>query len=250
MEELLPFMTAAVTARNERRRNEDFCDHLWRGGVGCWVMADGLGGHQGGEEAAKLAVESILAVFASQPAISSGSLACYLEAAQQALLERQKEEPRLTGMRTTIVLLLADKEGAIWGHAGDSRLYHFRGSRIINRTKDHSVAQALVNSGEIKPEEVRSHEDRHRLLRALGQDDDFRPALMTAKQSLETGDAFLLCTDGFWEMVLEGEMETDLSRASTPLAWLGKMQSRIKARILQEAEKNHDNYTAMAIFAN
>ena len=74
-----------------------------------------------------------------------------------------KKSPSSPEMRTTIVLLVADPQPARWGHVGDSRLYHFRGGRIINQTKDHSVPQALVNSGEIKPEEVRFHEDRHRL---------------------------------------------------------------------------------------
>jgi len=248
--EKLSFITAAVTEQHQRRQNEDSCDYRWVDGRGCWVMADGLGGHQGGEVASRLAVESIIAAFAVQPEISAEAVTRYLQAGQQALLSRQQEESHLSGMRTTIVLLLADQQAARWGHAGDSRLYHFRGGRIINQTKDHSVAQSLANAGEIKPEEVRGHEDRHRLLRALGQDDDFRPTISKDPQPLEPGDAFLLCTDGFWELVLETEMEEDLSRASTPEAWLEKMQSRITERTLIEADKKHDNFTAMAILAN
>jgi serine/threonine protein phosphatase PrpC len=244
------FMSATLTETQQRRHNEDFYDYLWVDGVGCWVVADGLGGHQGGEVASQLTVKSVITAFASQPEISAEALTRYLLAAHNALLRRQREEPRLSGMRTTIVLLLADPEIAIWTHAGDSRLYHFRGGRIINRTKDHSVAQALVNSGEIKAEELRGHEDRHRLLRALGQEDDFRPAILKDKQPLEWGDAFLLCTDGFWEMVLEAEMEEDLESVSTPKEWLERMQKRIDARTLTELNKNHDNYTAMAIIAN
>jgi serine/threonine protein phosphatase PrpC len=245
----LPFITASVTEKHQRRQNEDSCDYRWVNGCGCWVVADGLGGHQGGEVASQLAVESILAAFADQPEISAEAVTRYLQAAQHALLSRQQEEPRLSGMRTTVVLLLADPEAAMWGHVGDSRLYQFRGGRIINQTKDHSVSQALVNSGEIKQEEVRFHEDRHRLLRALGQDGDFRPTIIKTRQPLEKGDAFLLCTDGFWEMVLETEMELDLCEAGTPQEGLEKMRDRIKARTLTEADKKHDNYTAMAIFA-
>ena len=143
---------------------------------------------------------------------------------------------------------MADPQTALWGHIGDSRLYHFRGGRIINRTKDHSVAQSLANAGEIKPEEVRGHEDRHRLLRALGQDDDFRPAISQNRQPLEKGDAFFLCTDGFWELVLETEMEADWRAAGTPQEWLEKMQKRITERTLNETDKKHDNFTAMAVF--
>jgi PPM family protein phosphatase len=245
--EKLPFITASVTEKHQRRQNEDSCDYNWVNGCGCWVMADGLGGHQGGEVASKLAVESILGTFASQPEISSEAVTRYLEAAQYALLQRQKAEPQLSGMRTTIVLLTADEQAAMWGHVGDSRLYHFRSGRIINQTRDHSVSQALVNSGEIKPEEVRFHEDRNRLLRALGQDDDFRPTVLKTRQPLEKEDAFLLCTDGFWEMILETEMEADLGSASTPQEWLEKMQNRIMERALKEADKKRDNFTALAV---
>jgi serine/threonine protein phosphatase PrpC len=245
----IAFITAGLTETQQRRRNEDFYDYLWVDGVGCWVVADGLGGHQGGEVASRLAVESIMTAFDGQPEISLEAVTRYLQAAQQALLSRQKEDSLLSGMRTTIVLLLAEPGAAIWGHAGDSRLYHFRGGRILNRTKDHSVSQALANSGEIKPEEVRFHEDRHRLLRVLGQDEDFRPTIIKTKQFVEAGDAFLLCTDGFWELVLETEMEADLGRANTPEAWLEKMQNRIRERTLKESNKKHDNYTALALFA-
>lgn len=245
--EKLSFITAAVTEKHQRRQNEDSCDYRWVNGCGCWVMADGLGGHLGGEVASQLAVESIIVAFAGQPEISPEAATRYLESAQQALLSRQQEEPRLSGMRTTIVLLLADQQAALWGHAGDSRLYHFRSGRIINQTKDHSVAQSLANAGEIKPEEVRSHEDRHRLLRALGQEDDFRPTISQNKQPLEKGDAFLLCTDGFWELVLETEMEADLGKAGTPQEWLEKMQNRITERTADETDKKHDNFTAMAV---
>lgn len=245
----ITFISASLTETHQRKRNEDFCDYRWVDGVGCWVVADGLGGHQGGEVASQLAVESILAAFAGQPEISSEAVTRYLEAAQHTLLSRQQEEPRLSDMRTTLVLLLANPEAAMWGHVGDSRLYHFRGGRIINQTRDHSVSQALVNSGEITPEEVRFHEDRHRLLRALGQDDDFRPTIIKTKQSLERGDAFLLCTDGFWELVLETEMEADLSSTSTPQEWLEKMQNRIMEKTSKEVSKKHDNYTALVVFA-
>jgi PPM family protein phosphatase len=246
----IDFPCALLTEAHQRRHNEDYGDYLWANGVGCWVVADGLGGHLGGEVASQLAVESIVSTFAQQPEISSEALNRYLEAAQQALLIRQREKPQLAAMRTTIVVLLADPEAALWGHAGDSRLYHFRDGVIVNQTKDHSVPQALANSGEIKPEEIRFHEDRNRLLRALGQKDDFRPAIIKNRQPLEPGDAFLLCTDGFWEMVLEAEMAADLSRASTPQDWLEKMRNRIMERALKEAAKQHDNFTALAVFAS
>ena len=248
--EKLSFITAAVTEQHQRRQNEDSCDYRWVNGCGCWVMADGLGGHQGGEVASRLAVESIIAAFAGQPEISAEAVTRYLQAGQQALLSRQQEEPRLSGMRTTIVLLLADQQAARWGHAGDSRLYHFRGGRIINQTKDHSVAQSLANAGEIKPEEVRGHEDRHRLLRALGQDDDFRPTISKDPTTPGTGRCLLAVHRRFLGTGPGNRNGRGFEPRRHPQAWLEKMQSRITERTLNEADKKHDNFTAMAILAN
>jgi len=244
----ITFSTAILTEKHQRRQNEDYADYLWLEGCGCWVVADGLGGHAGGEVASKLAVETIISSFTSHREFSVAAITGYLEGAQAALEQRQEEEPRLSEMRTTIVLLVAGAEGARWAHVGDSRLYHFRQGRIISQTKDHSVPQSLANAGEIKAEDIRFHEDRHRLLRALGQEGDLRPAILKERQPLELGDAFLLCTDGFWEMVLETEMAADLGRAATPEGWLQSMQARILARSAQDTNRQHDNFTAMAVF--
>jgi len=244
----LIFINSAISNKHGRRTNQDFFDYGFINQRGYWVVADGLGGHQGGEVASKLAVESIVNSFKRYQEISSEAIQKYFEIAQNAIINQQKKIPALSEMRTTIVLLLADPQFAIWGYAGDTRLYHFRGGRIIFQTKDHSVPQALANAGDIRPEEIRYHEDRHRLLRAMGQEDQFRPTITAEKKALQNGDAFLLCTDGFWELVLEKEMEHDLVNFADPKSWLDKMQEMILARSSRQDNKQHDNYTAIAVF--
>lgn len=244
----LIFLTAAISNKHNRRTNQDFFDYGVINQRWYWVVADGLGGHQGGEVASKLVVESIVNSFNRYPEISSEAIQRYLKTAQNAIIYQQKKISALSEMRTTIVLLLADPQFAIWGYAGDTRLYHFRNGRIIYQTKDHSVPQALANAGDIKLEEIRFHEDRHRLLRAMGQEDHFRPTIMAEKKALQNGDAFLLCTDGFWELVLESEMEQDLVSSADSKSWLTKMQDRIFRRAVKQVNKQHDNYTAVAIF--
>jgi len=237
------FTTASVSDTGGRKNNEDFHGHLTLQNGGCWVVADGLGGHRGGEVASKLAVEEILESFKDHPEASPSALRRHLEVANQAIISHQEEKSSLSSMRTTVVLLVIESDRVLWAHLGDSRLYHFRNGRIIFQTSDHSVPQAMANAGDILPEEIRFHEDRNRLLRVLGKEDDFRPEIEQQEHSVRQGDVFLLCTDGFWEYVLEAEMEEDLSASNRIEEWLKMME----ARILERADEKHDNYTATAV---
>ena len=215
----LRIATASVSRPGGRAVNEDACGH----GDGCWVVADGLGGHGGGEVAAGIAVDTVLAAAAQQPLIDEGALTQALLAADAAIQARQETDPRLERMRTTAVVLASDARVALWAHLGDSRLYHLRDGRIRFQTLDHSVPQALVRAGEISAAEVRYHEDRNRLLRSLGNDKPPRPTLAEEPLTLMPGDAFLLCTDGFWEYVTEPEMEVTLAKSASPEQWLENM---------------------------
>jgi serine/threonine protein phosphatase PrpC len=158
-------------------------------------------------------------------------------------------------MAATLVVLLIRQDQAIWGHVGDSRLYLFRQGRLLLQTKDHSVPQMLVGEGEMGLDEIRGHPDRSRLLRALGDGhDEIRPRLQ-APFALQPADAFLLCSDGFWEYVLEAEMETALAEAEDPDQWLRLMQQRyllpaVERERLAEAKEraDNDNYSALAVW--
>ena len=227
-----------------RSRNEDFANYLMLGDYACWALADGLGGHHGGEVASSVAVEAMLAQFRKEPACSADTLRACLEAANVELRDRQERETALAAMRTTAVLLVTDSRQALWAHLGDSRLYAFRAGRVEFQTKDHSVPQAMCDAGEITPDQVRSHEDRNRLLRALGSDREIRPAVASQPRKVDPGDAFLLCSDGFWGYVTETEMEADLAKAQGPGQWLELME----ARLLQHPGEDKDNYSAIAVF--
>ena len=146
-------------------------------------------------------------------------------------------------MKTTVVTLMVEQDRAIWAHVGDSRLYHFLNKKLVFQTRDHSVAQIGVMLGEITVDQIRFHEDRNRVLRALGQGDDLK--VECKEQALEAGShAFLLCSDGFWEYVLEPEMEADLAEAADPEDWLERMRRRLAARV----PADNDNNTAAAVW--
>jgi serine/threonine protein phosphatase PrpC len=116
----------------------------------------------------------------------------------------------------------------------------------VNQTKDHSVVQALVEAGELDPEDQRDHDASHRILRALGDSDAANPDVADDPVSVQPGDAFLLCSDGFWEAVHEDDMLAARADASSPEDWIDTMAAPIEAA--DEAEQ--DNYTAAAVFVD
>jgi PPM family protein phosphatase len=212
------------------------------GRSGCWVLADGLGGHQGGATASRLAVDAVLAGFRDNPEVSTAALAAHIGRANQAVLERQQSEPEMGSMRTTIVALLASAEVAVWGHAGDSRLYRFTG-KTCERTRDHSVPQRLADAGEIQEGQIRFHEDRNRLLKSLGSRGESGVEISQAPRAPRAGDAFLLASDGFWEWLTEDAMTADLRSAWTAKQWLRAMEARVRAG----AAAGQDNYSAVGV---
>ncbi len=238
------YQTSLLSEAGGRERNEDCCLWSGEGESRCWIVADGLGGHRGGGIASKAAATAFLNSFGEHPQCSDQSLKLHFAAAQAALHEQQKREPELSTMRTTLVALIADSNTAIWGHIGDSRLYRFRKCRLLACTEDHSVPQALVKAGDLPSEAIRGHRDRNRLLHSLGEPGISLPTLPESAVEWGPEDSFLLCTDGFWEHVLEEEMAADLESSGTSEEWLKRLETRLLARV----SGAYDNYSAIAVF--
>jgi PPM family protein phosphatase len=228
-----------------RPNNQDAVAACWSAETrcGCWVVADGLGGHQAGEVAAALACAAILRAYDADPAMALERLGDFVQLAHDDILKAQQTAEELADMRTTVVVLAIAGGMARWAHCGDSRLYAFRDTAIVHHTLDDSVPQALVAMGEIMPEAIRFHEDRNRLTRCLGSPDKFR-CTVAEPMELTPGSSFLLCTDGFWEYVYEPEMLVDLAKATAPEDWSRLMTERLLSR----APPDHDNYSALALW--
>ena len=233
--------TASYTDTGGRAENEDSVRQVRLGKDRlCLVVADGLGGHGGGARASAAAADVICREWKGDA--GPESLKGLVQMGHEAVTAIQTPQ---CAMKCTVVALELDGSRAAWAHVGDSRLYHFVDGRLAFQTRDHSASQIAVFMGEITVDQIRFHEDRNRVLRALGQD-----GALTVEASGEAlcpgRHAFLLCTDGFWEYVLEDEMAADLAAAASPLDWLARMRSRLAARV----PADNDNNTAAAAWVD
>ena len=147
-------------------------------------------------------------------------------------------------MKTTAVALYLYKNQAVWAHIGDSRLYHFHNGVLADYTEDHSLAQLSIKMGELHSRsEIPSFEGRSKLFRVIG-DDEIKPQLH-APITLSPGDhAFLLCSDGLWERLLEDEIMLDLHKAATAEEWV----YLLRCRAMMRKSTDVDNNTAIAIW--
>lgn len=176
---------------------------------GVWFVADGMGGHAGGEIAAHTAVavataytKERAALFHDHPDQAPNMLADAIMSANRAIHEKTHREPYLTGMGTTIVataILPTPAPVAHVAHLGDSRAYLYREGSLTQLTRDHTLVERLVNRGLIDAETARTHPERHVLIKALGMGIGLKPELTSC--SLCESDLVLLCTDGLNKML-------------------------------------------------
>ncbi|MCI5803242.1 MAG: protein phosphatase 2C domain-containing protein [Lachnoclostridium sp.] len=235
---------AMLSRPGGRENNEDSIGMYNDEDEWCFALADGLGGHGKGEVASRLAVDTIVDQFVSGKREISFIDAAF-EAAQDEIMTRQKEDRSCFDMKTTLVLLQIGNERITWGHIGDSRLYYFKNSKIVRRTLDHSVLQMLVAVGEIKEKAIRHHPDRNRLLRVLGMEMDEIKYEVEEPVERQTNQQFLLCSDGFWELIEEKKMEATLRRAKDPQSWLDAMEKIVNKN---GRGTDMDNYSAIAVW--
>lgn len=237
---------AVLSRVGGRERNEDACGYWNQGGPVCCVLSDGAGGHGGGDVASRIAVETILHAYAENPARSPQDILRLIKLANAEVIREQSRADSQRDMRATLVLLSFDPDSgeAVWGHIGDSRLYLFRGGYLSARTKDHSLVQSMIDAGFVDPAKLRTGPDRSVLIASLGGEDGFEPDVTETPAILNPGDAFILCSDGFWEHLTDRAMEAALQRVASPEQWL----SSLEQIVLSAARPGQDNYTAVAVW--
>ena len=240
---------AILSRRGGRSYNEDACGHWHSDEHLCCVVADGAGGHGGGDVASKLAVRHIIGRYAEQPLASGEAIRVLLAEVNREVIAHRDDAVAQQHMHSTVVSLFIDLQHnrAAWGHCGDSRLYAFRGGRIAARTRDHSLVQSLVDGGMLAAERMRSHPQRSELLSALGvAPADLQIGVSADAWELAAGDVFLLCTDGVWEYVDDAPMEQALADAQSPHAWLEALERCVLAAAA--GQPSHDNFSALTVW--
>jgi serine/threonine protein phosphatase PrpC len=169
-----------------------------------YVVADGMGGHRGGEVAARLAVTTIALRAPELAAADGDALAASLREANRIILDAAGEDDALRGMATTCTAALVRGRVARIAHVGDSRAYLSRAGTLTQLTADHSVVAELVREGYLSPEEAAHHPRRNVILRALGHVPDLD--VDTVEAVLDAGDRLLLCSDGLTNELDDGEI--------------------------------------------
>ncbi len=200
-----------------RKVNEDFALVMPENGV--FAVADGMGGHNAGDVASRLAIESMRTRLADR----APSIAVLQNAVQETnivLLQRSKEDAACHGMGTTLTLLTVQGEAVLLAHVGDSRCYLYRGGSLAQRTQDHSVVGELMRMGVLTPEEARAHPYRSVITRSLGTAGHVEADLM--ELDIQPGDRFLLCSDGLSSMISDEAIaehiaKSDLAEAADAL---------------------------------
>jgi PPM family protein phosphatase len=177
----------------KRRRNED----AYVIEPPLFAVADGMGGAQAGEVASRLAAAAL-----KESGVERGGeerIVSVIQEANRRIYDRSNADPNASGMGTTMTVALVENGQVAFGHVGDSRAYLIRDGMMEQLTEDHSLVAELMRSGKLSPEEAETHPQRSVITRALGTDPDVDVDTFTV--AAQTGDVFLLCSDGLTTMV-------------------------------------------------
>ncbi|AUT00394.1 serine/threonine protein phosphatase [Nostoc sp. CENA543] len=206
-----------------------------------FIVADGMGGHAGGEEASRIATKEIQEYLTSNwdtPEPSTRLLEQALWQANEAILQDQQNHPERADMGTTVVVAIF-RDAPWYTHVGDSRLYRLRESQLEQVTEDHTWVARAIKVGDITADEARIHPFRHVLSRCLGREDLHQVEVQLL--DVKPGDRLLLCSDGLTEELVDEKIAdclhdlNDLDKAAKSLVEAAKEQG------------GHDNITVVIV---
>ena len=237
----LPLDWYGTTDRGKIRRcNEDNFSILAFANKALFVVADGMGGHDAGEVASKIAMNTVCRVVQEEHEQSSDLLSLVERAVQQANNEVRQEATRKgSNMGTTLCVALVADDAAFIANVGDSRAYWIEDGSFSQVTTDHSLVAKLVNAGKLTKEEARTHPKANLLFRTIGSDNSV--TVDTFRVALNKGGTLLLCTDGLWGEVADDDIRKVCATALDVKA----MGNRLVELANEQGGK--DNITAVAV---
>jgi protein phosphatase len=201
-----------------------------------FVVADGMGGHSGGEIASRIAVEIITQTYYKDESEPQTALKNAFREANRQIYKTSQADESLKGMGTTCTALVLKDGSAISAHVGDSRLYLIRNGHIYLMTEDHSAVMEMVKRGWISLSDARHHPDKNVILRAMGSHPEVEVSTWQEPFPLRENDRFLLCSDGLYDLVEDEEIK-QLVLASDPQNACENLVALAKER------GGHDNIT-------
>jgi serine/threonine protein phosphatase PrpC len=202
-----------------------------------FAIADGMGGAQAGEVASRLATAAL-----KEGGANGGGerrIADLIQEANRRVYDRSSSDPNTSGMGTTITVALVEDDQVAFGHVGDSRAYLIRDAQMEQLTEDHSLVNELLKTGKLSREEAETHPQRSVITRALGTDPDVDVDTFSVRA--ETGDLFLLCSDGLTDMVSEDSILDVVERNRSDIE--GALRALVKAA---NRGGGQDNITVVA----
>jgi len=205
----MSYQYATCSRLGNRQVNEDRVAVAEHGHSTLLVLADGLGGHKGGQIAAQVATTSACKFFHNEstpiykPQVF---LQQVFSVAQEAILKAGEEMDPPIEPKCTLVVCLVQGDNAFWGHVGDSRLYVIRKRFVLEQTRDHSVVEDLFRQGKISERQKTSHPRRNSITQCLGSRVKPVNPTLSSGIALEKGDGILLATDGFWSQLSEAQL--------------------------------------------
>lgn len=198
-----------LTAVGDRELNQDCMAHRVCADYAVFVVADGLGGHHGGEKASRFFCRGLLLLAGVyQPDIRTqgqSAVKAWVKAAVEKMRELFGDDPAVNHAHTTCAILYLDETQVITAHCGDSRIYRLNPKEVLWRTRDHSVIQELFDQGLIGERDMGIHPEQNRLTRSINALIEPEIEIQTFT-SMQSGETFILCSDGFWESIKEQEL--------------------------------------------
>lgn len=232
------FITEFVTNAGDFKENRDFFAFVELDDLACWVIAKGLDTATD-KLSSEIVVGSIINDFTEKPSIKRRAIKKYIKNAHKALLN----ESRVVKLHASVLVVVSDYSSIVYASAGNIRLYHLHKDKISLKSKDHSVAQIMLDAGEIDEIQLNHHIEKNNLTKYLGQKKRISP-LVSKRIKLSDTDTIVACTPGYWGNINDHKLEDILKESEEP----GDYVLNLEQDLLDNIESELPNYTVVTIF--